>query len=67
MCDQDLESFIGHVGKLFCLRPEILCVRVWLIYRYTVMTDLSKDMWNLALRPLKASYLHYHNAYGNQA
>ena len=30
------------------------------------MTDLSKDIWNIAVQPLKTSYLYYHNAYGHQ-
>ena len=37
------------------------------IYRKTVIADLRKDMWNLALQPLKTSYLHYHNLYRHQS
>ena len=30
------------------------------------MADLSKSMWNLALQPLKTSYLQYSNTYDHQ-
>ena len=29
------------------------------------MADLSKNMWNLAVEPLKTSYIHYNNALGH--
>ena len=31
-----------------------------------VMTDLSYNTWNLALKPLKTLYLRFHNACGHQ-
>ena len=30
------------------------------------MLNLSESMWNLALLPLKTSYLHYHNCYDHK-
>ena len=31
-----------------------------------VITDLRKDMWNLAPQLLEKSYLHYHNSYSTK-
>ena len=30
------------------------------------LADLSESMWDLAPKPLKKLYLHYHNLYGHQ-
>ena len=54
----DRESFIGHSGKLLCLRPKVSCVcEHAMCFRDKLPADLSKGVWNLALQPQQI-YLH---------
>ena len=63
----DLFLFQVHLTNIGFI--NILChvLSCHVVYRKTIMVDLSESMLNLAVQPLKTYLLpHYHNAYNHQ-